>query len=145
MQPLTISLLQTATHWHDATANRQMFTDLLTDLPVEKDLVLLPEMFSTGFTMASQEVAETLQGATAEWMASQARLHDCTLAGSVVIEDQGEYYNRFIAAQPAGEMHLYDKRHLFHMAGEHEYTVLAKCARSSNWVHGAFVRWFVTT
>lgn len=121
MQPLSVSLIQTATHWHDPAANRDMFTALLAEVPADSRLVILPEMFSTGFTMASNTVAETMQGDTVAWLKDQARQLNKVLCGSVVIGEEGAYKNRFICAMPDGELVCYDKRHLFRMAGEHEH------------------------
>ena len=120
MQPLTVSLVQSATHWHDAEKNRTHFADVLAALP-NSDLVVLPEMFTTGFTMASTEVAEPMNGPTLDWLAQQAVKLDATITGSVVIEDQGHYYNRLIVMQPDGDFQHYDKRHLFRMADEHDH------------------------
>lgn len=121
MQPLTVSMIQTSTHWHDPAANREMFSNWLNQVPDEADLVLLPEMFSTGFTMESAAVAETMQGETVAWLTEQAVSRDQALCGSVVIAVDGEYFNRLICAKPDGELVTYDKRHRFRMAGEHEH------------------------
>ena len=122
MKPsLSISLLQTATHWHDPEANQEMFAQMFEGLPPSTDLVVLPEMFSTGFTMSSRQVAQTMSGDTVAWMVDQAARLDKWLCGSVVIEEAGEFYNRFIAADPRGVQVTYDKRHRFRMAGEHNY------------------------
>lgn len=119
MRPLTLSLIQTATRWHDPVANRLLFEDLLEQVPADADVVVLPEMFSTGFTMASAEVAENMQGPTLCWLDEQARRHDKILCGSLVIEEQGRYFNRFVWMPPGGSPVCYDKRHRFRMAGEH--------------------------
>ena len=121
MQPLTISLIQTHTHWHDPVANRAMFAEILDAVPAESRLVLLPEMFSTGFTMHSHDVAETMAGETISWLRDQARQRQQVICASVVIVEAGACFNRFVAAQPDGELVHYDKRHLFRMAGEHEH------------------------
>ena len=121
MQPLTLSLVQAATHWHDADANRAMFGDYLDQVPDEASLVVLPEMFSTGFTMASREVAEPMTGPTVRWMRARATASGRVLCGSVVIEDGGACYNRFLWVTPQDELTAYDKRHRFRMAGEHEH------------------------
>lgn len=84
------------------------------------DLVLLPEMFSTGFTMSSAEVAEPMTGETVTWIRDQATQRGLTIVGSVVVED-GSYFNRLIWMPPDGRATPYDKRHLFRMAGEHEH------------------------
>jgi len=121
MQPLTVSLIQTKTHWHDPQANRDMFEGLLKDVPAQSQLVLLPEMFSTGFTMCSAEVAESMTGATVSWLLQQAQNYGQVLCGSLVVVEQGKFYNRFVAAYPDGKLVHYDKRHRFRMAGEHEH------------------------
>ncbi len=118
---LTVSLIQTATRWHDPAANRDLFDDWFTKLPVDSELVMLPEMFSTGFTMSSWEVAEVMDGPTLSWLRERARDLDRVLCGSLVIRAGAQYYNRFCWATPAGELCHYDKRHRFRMAGEHEH------------------------
>jgi predicted amidohydrolase len=119
VQPLTLSLIQTATRWHDPAANRLLFEAWLAQVPADTDLVVLPEMFSTGFTMASAEVAEDTAGPTLTWLGEQARLHDKTLCGSLVVAEEGGYFNRFVWMPPGGSRVFYDKRHRFRMAGEH--------------------------
>ena len=120
MQPLILSLVQTATHWHDPEANRAMFDDRLDQVPDEAALVVLPEMFSTGFTMAPREVAESMNGPTVVWLHEKAAASGRVICGSVVIEEGGACYNRFVWVAPDGELTTYDKRHRFRMAGEHE-------------------------
>ena len=121
MQSLNLSLIQTHTQWHDASANRALFDDWLTQIPANTHVVMLPEMFSTGFTMHSAEVAETMSGPTVAWMRDNAARLRSVLCGSVVIEEGGDYFNRFIWAMPDGTLSTYDKRHRFRMAGEHEH------------------------
>lgn len=121
MQPLTLSLVQSVTHWHDCAANLDLFDAWLTEVPDESALVLLPEMFSTGFTMASREVAQTMQGDAVTWLRERAAGISKHICASVVIVDAGHYFNRFICAAPTGELFTYDKRHRFRMAGEHEH------------------------
>lgn len=118
---MKISLIQTATHWHDAQANQQHFHELLDSVPAETDIVVLPEMFSTGFTMSSREVAEPMDGPTAGWLINEAQRRQKTLCGSVVIEEAGKFYNRFLWVTPDGIEVTYDKRHRFRMAGEHDH------------------------
>lgn len=121
MQPLSVSLIQTATRWHDPAANRALFDAHLAEVPDEAALVVLPEMFSTGFTMAAREVAEPMSGPTVTWLRSRAQALGKTLCGSVVIEEGGACYNRFVWMPPDGRAVTYDKRHRFRMAGEHEH------------------------
>lgn len=118
---LTLTLLQTETRWHDPAANRALFDDLLQQVPAASRLVLLPEMFSTGFTMDSAAVAESMQGETLAWLSKRAQDSGKVLCGSVVICEDGEYFNRFVSAHPDGQLTHYDKRHRFRMAGEHQH------------------------
>ena len=118
---LTLSLVQTPTHWHDPPRNRALFDALLEDLPPNADVALLPEMFTTGFTMSAAEVAETMDGPTVGWMRDRAQRSSCALCGSLVIEEEGRVFNRMIWASADGGMATYDKRHRFRMAGEHEH------------------------
>ncbi len=120
MQNLRISLVQTPLDWQQPSANRERLTSLLAPLEGQTDLIVLPEMFTTGFTMSPDEVAEPLSGPTLVWMQQQARSLGAAICGSVVIEDQG-YRNRLLFVTPEGEVHHYDKRHLFRMANEHEH------------------------
>ncbi len=121
MQPLTLSLVQTATRWHDPAGNRTLFDEWLARVPDASDVVVLPEMFSTGFTMAAERVAEPMSGATVAWMRHRAASLGKVLCGSLVIEEAGARYNRFLWVRPDGTVTAYDKRHRFRMAGEHEH------------------------
>ena len=121
MQSVNLALIQSETHWHDARANRDHFEPLVRASADKADLIVLPEMFSTGFTMASQEVAETMHGETVAWLVKLASDIETTICGSVVIEEGGSFYNRFLWVLPDGSVEHYDKRHLFRMAGEHEH------------------------
>ena len=121
MQTLTLSLLQTATHWHAPARNMAHFETLLEQVPSSAQLVVLPEMFSTGFTMDSSAVAETMDGETVSWMQAQAKRRHKVLCGSLVIEEQGQFYNRMLWVQPDGNIKIYDKGHLFRMGGEDQH------------------------
>lgn len=121
MRPLTVSLIQTATCWHDPAANRDRFDRWFAEVPAEADLVVLPEMFATGFTMAPAEVAEPMDGATMTWLRAAASRLGKTVCGSLVIAEDGRHFNRFVWATPAGTVATYDKRHRFRMAGEHQH------------------------
>ena len=122
MQNLRISLVQTHLDWQQPEANRVRLTSLLAPLEGQTDLIVLPEMFTTGFSMSPDEVAEPMQGPTLAWMQAQARTLGAAVCGSVVIEEDG-YRNRLLFVTPDGEVHHYDKHHLFRMANEHEYYV----------------------
>lgn len=118
---LNLSLIQTPTHWHNAAANREMFAKWFEQLPEATEVVVLPEMFSTGFTMASEEVAEPMAGATVSWLQESAQKLGKTICGSLVIVEDDQYFNRFVWVAPTGSIVSYDKRHTFRMAGEHEH------------------------
>lgn len=118
MQDLKIAIIQSNIVWHKAVENRHHFTELINQINEEVDLVVLPEMFSTGFTMNPKEVAEQMNGNTVKWIQETASKKGCAICGSVVIEDDNKFYNRFIFAYPSGEIKYYNKRHLFSLAGE---------------------------
>ncbi len=113
--------MQSMLHWEDASANRTHFAKRLEPLAGRTDLVVLPEMFSTGFTMRSRELAETMDGPTVQWMQAQAKVIDAALYGSLIINDAGTFTNRGLFVRPDGSITCYDKRHLFRMANEHDH------------------------
>lgn len=117
MRDLKLALLQQPLIWHDRTANLAAFAEHIAALD-ETDLVLLPEMFTTGFTMASAEQAEA-DGLSLVWLQDMAQRHATAIAGSVAVNDNGHCYNRLYLVTSSGSVHQYDKRHLFAMAGEH--------------------------
>mgnify|MGYP006074300589 CR=1 FL=1 len=119
MRDLRLTLLQTELHWQAAEANRDKFSTLIAEHAASSDLIMLPEMFATGFTMEAAENSEPGDGKSASWMREMATSHDVYLTGSVVIREHDHYFNRLFWATPAGELQYYDKRHLFRMAGEH--------------------------
>lgn len=116
---MTLHLVQTELHWEDPAANTSHMEHYLKR--INDGVVVLPEMFSTGFSMASEALAETMQGPTLEWMTNTAQEQQLTLCGSVIIEDGGSFFNRFLWVTPDGSVSTYDKRHLFRMASEHEH------------------------
>lgn len=121
MPDLTVTLVQSALHWHEPAANRAMFAHKLAPLAGATDLVVLPEMFATGFTMEAAANAETMDGPSIAWMAEQAARLGAVVTGSLIIGVQGRYYNRLIWMRPDGSFAHYDKRHLFRMADEHRH------------------------
>lgn len=121
MQDLRVTLVQSMLHWEDAASNRSMFGEKLAPLAGRTDLVVLPEMFTTGFSMRSSELAEGMEGPTLEWMRAQARALDAALYGSVIIRDGDACFNRGLFVRPDGTVTHYDKRHLFRFAGEHAH------------------------
>ncbi len=118
MQDLNITPVQTALHWGDAEANLRHFDRLLEKIS-GSDLIILPEMFNTGFITEPAPVAETMDGQTMRWLRDKAASLGTAITGSLIIHEEGNYYNRLIFMLPDGSFHQYDKRHLFSMAGEH--------------------------
>lgn len=118
---LKLALVQTTLVWHDAKANRERF-DALLESARGADVVILPEMFTTGFSMESEALAEAEEGETYAWLRAQAAKLDAVVCGSVIIRTaEGSHRNRLLWARPDGEVQHYDKRHLFRMAGEHQH------------------------
>jgi omega-amidase len=115
---LSITIIQPDVAWEDKEANLRTYEEHLSAAEGTKEIVLLPEMFSTGFTMNPSALAEGMDGATVSCMKEMARKHRCILAGSLIIEEDGKYYNRIIWMQPDGKFSFYNKRHLFGYAGE---------------------------
>ncbi len=121
MQNLNIALIQTPLHWESAKENLEMFSGKLSEINQPVDLVVLPEMFTSGFTMEPARVAQTMDGEAIGWMKSKAASLGAVITGSLVIEDGGYFYNRLIWMQPDGSCQYYDKRHLFSFAGEDKF------------------------
>ncbi|SEC00806.1 amidohydrolase [Pseudomonas anguilliseptica] len=118
---LELALIQTELAWQDPVANRAHFADLLVEARAA-DLVILPEMFSTGFSMHSSVLAEPEDGPTTVWLLEQAERIGSVICGSLIIQtDDGSYRNRLLWARPDGSLAHYDKRHLFRMADEHKH------------------------
>lgn len=118
---LRLALLQGPLAWHAVPANLDYFGALLASLEAV-DLVLLPEMFNTGFSMDSATQAEPEMGPTTQWLLDQAQRLNAVVCGSLIVKvAEGDYRNRLIWARPDGSLAHYDKRHLFRMAGEHHH------------------------
>ena len=118
MQHLKIVILQADLVWHDAEQNRIQFSKKINQIKEDVDLIILPEMFTTGFSMKPEKVAETMQEETVKWMQKMASEKKAAIAGSIIITENNNYYNRFLFVHPSGEIEYYDKRHLFTLAGE---------------------------
>lgn len=121
MQDLKVTIVQSMLQWEDGNANRTMFAEMLAPLKGATDLIVLPEMFTTGFSMRSTALAEDMSGATVRWMCEQARTLDAALYGSVIITEGGKYFNRGLFVNPDGQVTVYDKRHLFRFANETDH------------------------
>lgn len=118
---LTITTIQTNLHWENKEANLRMLEDKLRNLEQPTEIVLLPEMFSTGFSMRPADLAETMEGETVHWMKEMSARYKIVLAGSVMIKEEEKFYNRFIWMLPNGQYGTYDKRHRFAFAGEDRF------------------------
>ena len=116
-----VSIAQQPLAWHDPAANRAHFASVLAPLRGTTRSVVLPEMFTTGFTMQPEAQAEPADGETRAWLLAQARQLDAAVGGSIAVNDGGRFFNRFMFATPGGELYTYDKRHLFRMGGEHRH------------------------
>ena len=119
-QDLRVSYIQTDLVWENPTANCAQLEERLQSLQGKTDVVVLPEMFSTGFSMTEMG-AEISAGPTVQWMKLQATRLQVLLIGSLKIKEAGHYYNRLLAVHPAGQIDFYDKRHLFRMGSEDSF------------------------
>jgi predicted amidohydrolase len=115
---MKIALIQSDLVWENPKANRIHFEEKINGIKESVDLIVLPEMFSTGFTMNPDKVAETMQGETLLWLQSLAKAKNVAITGSLIVEESGNFYNRMLFVFPSGEIQFYDKRHLFTLAGE---------------------------
>ena len=118
MQDLTVTVVQSELVWEDPAANLELFGRQLSGLTGKTDLVVLPEMFSTGFSMNPEPLARTMDSADVRWLQETAAAVGAHLVGSLMIVAGGCYYNRLMWASPSGELYTCDKRHLFRMLGE---------------------------
>lgn len=117
---LQFTLIQSHLHWEDPEANLRQFENKIKSITDKKEIVVLPEMFTTGFSMHPAALAEEMNGVTMRWMQRVAAENKIILTGSVIMKDQSKYYNRLIWMQPDAQYGVYDKRHLFTLSGEHK-------------------------
>lgn len=127
MSSLTITLIQPNLHWEDKGANLDMLSKKIDSIEEKTEVIILPEMFSTGFSMNTELLAENMNGETIQWMKKIASEKNCVLTGSIIIEDSStndrrdkRYFNRLIWMLPNGDHGYYDKRHLFAYGKEHQ-------------------------
>lgn len=119
-EELNITLIQSDLVWENSVANRKSFETKIKSIATHTDLIILPEMFTTGFTMNAKAVAETMQGDTVQWMQQIARFTQAAICGSIVIEENNSFVNRFLFITPEGTIEYYDKHQLFTLAKEQE-------------------------
>lgn len=115
---MKIAIIQSSLSWENPKTNRNHFEEKINSISEKVDLIVLPEMFSTGFTMSPEVVAETMEGETVLWLQSLAKAQKTAITGSLVIKENDNFYNRLVFVFPSGEIQFYDKRHLFTLAGE---------------------------
>jgi predicted amidohydrolase len=116
---LTFAMIQTNPAWEDTEHNLAQINSLLKEIQTPVDVIVLPEAFATGFSMNAGKIAQKMNGSTVEWMLQTAQQQNAALAGSVFINENNNFYNRFIWASPNGNIATYNKRHLFSMGAEH--------------------------
>ncbi|MBP6516206.1 MAG: nitrilase family protein, partial [Chitinophagales bacterium] len=119
-QNLSIAAVQTDLLWENPAANLLQLGEKIASIHKPVDLILLPEMFATGFTMQPQLFAAKMNGQEVRWMQQWAKEKNAVLCGSLAMEENGKYYNRLLWVQPSGEISTYDKRHLFSLSNEQE-------------------------
>lgn len=115
---MKVALIQAPLVWENPKQNRNYFEDKINSISETIDLIVLPEMFTSGFTMNPKAVAESMQGETVLWLQALAKAKNAAITGSLVIEENGNFYNRLVFVLPSGAIKTYDKKHLFTLAGE---------------------------
>ena len=115
---MKIALLQAPLIWENPIANRKYFEEKIISITENVDLIVLAEMFTSGFTMNPKAIAETMQGETVSWLQALAKAKNIAITGSLVIQENGNFYNRLVFVFPSGEIKTFDKKHLFTLAGE---------------------------
>lgn len=123
---LKIALIQADLVWENPTENRNRFQEKIMAISDTIDLIILPEMFTTGFSMTPENIAETMEGNTVNWMLKLAKEKNCAITGSIIITENNNYYNRLLFVHPSGKIESYDKKHTFTLAGEHEVYTAGK-------------------
>ncbi len=118
---MKVTYIQTHLHWEDREKNLSHFDALINSIKEETNLILLPEMFTTGFSMNPKKTAEPANGITLKWMQQKAKEKNAVICGSVAVKDRENYFNRLFWVQPNGEFYTYNKRHLFSMGKEDEH------------------------
>ena len=119
-EKLKITIIQSELHWENAESNLVMFSEKIQNIEDKTDLIVLPEMFTTGFSMNAENLAEPNDGETFKWMVSEAKKNNCAITGSVIISENGNFYNRLFFVFPDGSFQKYDKKHTFTLAKENE-------------------------
>lgn len=117
---LSVTIIQADLAWEDAAANRHLFSEKISKILEGTDLIILPEMFTTGFSMNAEKLSEKTDGTTLGWMISEAKKYRTAITGSIIVNENGNFYNRLYFVKPDGIFEHYDKKHTFTLAGEHK-------------------------
>ncbi len=115
---LHTALLQVDLHWENPAENRRLFDQEIEKLSEKVELIILPEMFTTGFSMNAENLAEEINGPSLQWMQETAKTRNTAVTGSIIITENGKFYNRLYFVYPGGDFKIYDKRHTFTLAKE---------------------------
>jgi omega-amidase len=121
MSDLKITLIQSDLCWENKEENFSMFSQKIKNITEPTDIIVLPEMFTTGFSMKPKQLAENINGSTINWIKEQAHKKSCVITGSIICEENGNYYNRLIWIEADGKIQYYDKKHLFSMGEENKH------------------------
>lgn len=118
---LKVALFQSSLEWENEAVNRANFEKKIANLSAPVDLIVLPEMFTTGFSMNAKSLAEDMDGPTVGWMKLMAQKYNTAIVGSIIVTSYGEFYNRAIFVDKAARVTYYNKRHLFRMSDENKF------------------------
>ncbi|GAH46906.1 unnamed protein product [marine sediment metagenome] len=130
---LKITIVQANIHWENKKENMEMFSHMIRNMAQHTDLVILPEMFSTGFSMKPALLSEHVNGPTVHWMDEIAREHNAVVTGSIIFSEKNKFLNRLIWMPPEGDYDYYDKRHLFRMGEENQRYSAGNRKLITNW------------
>ncbi len=132
-QNLKITLIQSNLYWEEPGPNLSMFEEKIWTIGQDTDVIVLPEMFSTGFTMNAPKLAEAMNMTTFKWIKQMAAQTGALLLGSFIVKEDERYYNRLLWMEPSGTYKTYDKRHLFRMADEHHTYSAGETRLTGEW------------
>lgn len=133
MQDLSVTLIQSGLHWENPVANLSMLEEKIRANTGQTDVIVLPEMFTTGFSMNAKAHAEVMNLQTTRWMKMMADQTGALVLGSFIASESGKFYNRLVWMEPGGKFHTYDKRHLFRMAEENKVYASGSKRLIANW------------
>ncbi|WP_158730263.1 MULTISPECIES: nitrilase family protein [unclassified Flavobacterium] len=123
---MKIAFIQAPLSWENPLENRVYFESIINEIQLDAQIIVLPEMFTSGFTMNPERVAEGMQGETLTWLKQLASSRNCAFMGSLVITEDDHFFNRFVFVAPTGKVEYYDKKHLFTLSGENIAYVAGK-------------------